>query len=237
MGVMLGMNVIGFDPAITVEAAWKLPNQVERKEKIEDVFKDSDYISLHVPANDATKGLINEELLKNAKKGLRLINFARDEIVVSKDIIKSLDDQTLSKYITDFADLDLISRAKTKYDVIILPHIGASTSQAEENCSVMAAEQLDDFLNNGNIKNSVNFPELIEPRLSDFRITISNKNHPGMIGKITTVLAENKLNIIDMVNKSRGDLAYNVIDLETKPSEKVLGELSSLEDVISVREV
>ena len=237
MGVMLGMNVIGFDPAITVEAAWKLPNQVERKEKIEDVFKDSDYISLHVPANDATKGLINEELLKNAKKGLRLINFARDEIVVSKDIIKSLDDQTLSKYITDFADLDLISRAKTKYDVIILPHIGASTSQAEENCSVMAAEQLDDFLNNGNIRNSVNFPELIEPRLSDFRITISNKNHPGMIGKITTVLAENKLNIIDMVNKSRGDLAYNVIDLETKPSEKVLGELSSLEDVISVREV
>ncbi len=237
MGVMLGMNVIGFDPAITVEAAWKLPNQVERKEKIEDVFKDSDYISLHVPANDATKGLINEELLKNAKKGLRLINFARDEIVVSTDIIKSLDDQTLSKYITDFADLDLISRAKTKYDVIILPHIGASTSQAEENCSVMAAEQLDDFLNNGNIRNSVNFPELIEPRLSDFRITISNKNHPGMIGKITTVLAENKLNIIDMVNKSRGDLAYNVIDLETKPSEKVLGELSSLEDVISVREV
>ena len=237
MGVMLGMNVIGFDPAITVEAAWKLPNQVERKEKIEDVFKDSDYISLHVPANDATKGLINEELLKNAKKGLRLINFARDEIVVSKDVIKSLDDQTLSKYITDFADLDLISRAKTKYDVIILPHIGASTSQAEENCSVMAAEQLDDFLNNGNIKNSVNFPELIEPRLSDFRITLSNKNHPGMIGKITTVLAENKLNIIDMVNKSRGDLAYNVIDLETKPSDKVLGELSSLEDVISVREV
>ncbi len=237
MGVMLGMKVIGFDPAITVEAAWKLPNQVERKEKIEDVFKDSDYISLHVPANDATKGLINEELLKNAKKGLRLINFARDEIVVSKDIIKSLEEQTLSKYITDFADLDLISRAKTKYDVIILPHIGASTSQAEENCSVMAAEQLDDFLNNGNIRNSVNFPELIEPRLSDFRITISNKNHPGMIGKITTVLAENKLNIIDMVNKSRGDLAYNVIDLETKPSEKVLGELSSLEDVISVREV
>ena len=237
MGVMLGMNVIGFDPAITVEAAWKLPNQVERKEKIEDVFKDSDYISLHVPANDATKGLINEELLKNSKKGLRLINFARDEIVVSKDIIKSLDDQTLSKYITDFADLDLISRAKTNYDVIILPHIGASTSQAEENCSVMAAEQLDDFLNNGNIRNSVNFPELIEPRLSDFRITLSNKNHPGMIGKITTVLAENKLNIIDMVNKSRGHLAYNVIDLETKPSEKVLGELSSLEDVISVREV
>ena len=237
MGVMLGMNVIGYDPAITVEAAWKLPNKVERKESIEDVFKESDYISLHVPANDKTKGLINSDLLKNAKKGLRLINFARDEIVVSKDIIESLDKNILSKYITDFADLDLISRAKMANDVIILPHIGASTSQAEENCSVMAAEQLDDFLNNGNIKNSVNFPELIEPRPSEFRITLSNKNHPGMIGKITTVLANNKLNIIDMVNKSRGDIAYNVIDLETKPPEKVLDELSALDDVISVREV
>ena len=237
MGVMLGMNVIGYDPAITVEAAWKLPNKVERKESIEDVFKESDYISLHVPANEKTKGLINSDLLKNAKNGLRLINFARDEIVVSKDIIDSLDKSILSKYITDFADLELISRAKTANDVIILPHIGASTSQAEENCSVMAAEQLDDFLNNGNIKNSVNFPELIEPRPSEFRITLSNKNHPGMIGKITTVLADNKLNIIDMVNKSRGDIAYNVIDLETKPPEKVLLELSNLDDVISVREV
>ena len=237
MGVMLGMNVIGYDPAITVEAAWKLPNKVERKESIEDVFKESDYISLHVPANEKTKGLINSDLLKNAKNGLRLINFARDEIVVSKDIIESLDKNILSKYITDFADLELISRAKTANDVIILPHIGASTSQAEENCSVMAAEQLDDFLNNGNIKNSVNFPELIEPRPSEFRITLSNKNHPGMIGKITTVLADNKLNIIDMVNKSRGYIAYNVIDLETKPPEKVLLELSALDDVISVREV
>ena len=237
MGVMLGMNVIGYDPAITVEAAWKLPNKVERKESIEDVFKESDYISLHVPANDKTKGLINSDLLSKAKKGLRLINFARDEIVVSKDIIDSLDKSILSKYITDFADLELISRAKTSSDVIILPHIGASTSQAEENCSVMAAEQLDDFLSNGNIKNSVNFPELIEPRPSEFRITLSNKNHPGMIGKITTVLADNKLNIIDMVNKSRGEIAYNVIDLETKPPEKVLDELSSLDDVIYVREV
>ena len=237
MGVMLGMNVIGYDPAITVEAAWKLPNKVERKESIEDVFKESDYISLHVPANDKTKGLINSDLLSKAKKGLRLINFARDEIVVSKDIIDSLDKSILSKYITDFADLELISRAKTFSDVIILPHIGASTSQAEENCSVMAAEQLDDFLRNGNIKNSVNFPELIEPRPSEFRITLSNKKHPGMIGKITTVLADNKLNIIDMVNKSRGEIAYNVIDLETKPPEKVLDELSSLDDVIYVREV
>ena len=237
MGVMLGMNVIGYDPAITVEAAWKLPNKVERKESIEDVFKESDYISLHVPANDKTKGLINSDLLKNAKKGLRLINFARDEIVVSKDIIESLDKNILSKYITDFADLDLISRAKIANDVIILPHIGASTSQAEENCSVMAAEQLDDFLNNGNIKNSVNFPELIEPRPSEFRITLSNKNHPGMIGKITAIIAEEGLNIIDMKNRSRDDIAYNVIDLDSEPSTKSIEAIKGEENIINVRQI
>ena len=237
MGVFLDMNVIGYDPAITVEAAWKLPNNVKRTDNLKTIFANSDYITLHVPAIEATKNLIDKPLLSSCKPGLKLINFARDEIVNSKDIIESLDKSILSKYITDFADLDLISRAKTSNDVIILPHIGASTSQAEENCSVMAAEQLDDFLNNGNIRNSVNFPELIEPRPSEFRITLSNKNHPGMIGKITTVLADNKLNIIDMVNKSRGDIAYNVIDIETKPSEKVLVELSALDDVISVREV
>ena len=237
MGVMLGMQVIGYDPAISVEAAWKLPNKVQRKESIEEVFKESDYISLHVPANDKTKGLIDNKLLKESKKGLRLINFARDEIVVSGDIIKNLSDGILSKYISDFADLDLITRAKDESDVIILPHIGASTSQAEENCAVMAAEQIQDYLLNGNIKNSVNFPELVEPRVSDNRLTISNKNQAGLIGKFTTVLAENRLNIVDMVNKSRGDIAYNVIDLENKPSNDILEQLQSLEDVITVREV
>ena len=143
----------------------------------------------------------------------------------------------MSKYISDFADLELITRAKDETDVIILPHIGASTSQAEENCAVMAAEQIQDYLLNGNIRNSVNFPELVEPRVSNNRLTISNKNQAGLIGKFTTVLAENRLNIVDMVNKSRGDIAYNVIDLENKPSNDILEQLQSLEDVITVREV
>ena len=235
MGVMLGMNVIGFDPAITVEAAWKLPNKVVRKESIEDVFKESDYISLHVPANEKTKGLINLDLLKNSKQGLRLINFARDEIVVSSDIIKCLENGILSKYITDFADLELISRAKNKKDVIVLPHIGASTSQAEENCSVMAAEQLEDFLVNGNVKNSVNFPELVEPRLSDFRITLSNKNHPGMIGKITDEIGYKNINIADMTHKSRDSIGINLIDLEELPSEDLIDSIREIDHVISVR--
>ena len=237
MGVFLDMEVIGYDPAITVEAAWKLPNNVSRTDNLKTIFTNSDYVTLHVPAIEATKNLIDHSVLSECKAGLKLINFARDEIVDSAAIIKALESGQLGSYVTDFADLDLIKRAKEVGDVIILPHIGASTSQAEENCSVMAAEQLDDFLNNGNIKNSVNFPELVEPRPSEFRITLSNKNHPGMIGKITTVLADNKLNIIDMVNKSRGDIAYNIIDLETKPPERVLADLSSLDDVISVREV
>ena len=174
MGVTLGMEVIGYDPAISVEAAWKLPNLVARREDIETVFSESDYLTLHIPAIEETKNMVNEDLLNKAKRGLKLINFARDEIVDSTAVIKSLDAGKLGGYVTDFADLDLIDRAKSHSDVIILPHIGASTRQAEENCSLMAAEQLIDFLENGNIKNSVNFPELIEPRRSKFRITLSN---------------------------------------------------------------
>ena len=142
-----------------------------------------------------------------------------------------------TKIFCDIADLNLIKRAKKDGDVIILPNIGASTRQAEENCSVMAANQLKDFLENGNIKNSVNFPELVEERQSEFRITVANKNVAGMIGQITTILAENNLNIIEMVNKSRDEIAYNVIDIETQPSEKVIEELKSLENIINVRAI
>ena len=235
MGVMLGMEVIGYDPAISVEAAWKLPNLVARREDIETVFSESDYLTLHIPAIEETKNLVNEDLLIKAKKGLKLINFARDEIVDSTAIIKSLDSGKLGGYVTDFADLDLIDRAKSHGDVIILPHIGASTRQAEENCSLMAAEQLIDFLENGNIKNSVNFPELIEPRRSKFRITLSNNNIAGMIGQMTTILAENNLNILNMVNKSKGEIAYNVIDVDSEPSKNVIEGLSELDGVITVR--
>ena len=235
MGVMLGMEVIGYDPAISVEAAWKLPNMVSRRDNLADVFKESDYLTLHIPAIEETKNLVNKDLLQNAKEGLKLINFARDEIVDSQDVIDALTSGKLGGYVTDFADLDLIERAKTMGDVIILPHIGASTRQAEENCSIMAAEQLKDFLENGNITNSVNFPDLIEPRKSKFRITLSNNNIAGMIGQITTILAENNLNILNMINKSKGEIAYNVIDTDSEPSNAVEEGLKKLEGVINVR--
>ena len=237
MGVFLDMEVVGYDPAITVEAAWKLPNNVTRTDNLKTIFANSDYVTLHVPAIEATKNLIDDFVLSECKPGLKLINFARDEIVDSSAVIKALESEQLGSYVTDFADLELIRRAKEVGDVIILPHIGASTRQAEENCSVMAADQIKDFLENGNIKNSVNFPELIEERQSDFRLTLSNRNVAGMIGQITTILAENNINIVELINKSRDEIAYNVIDLETKPSEKVIADLEALENVINVREV
>jgi len=229
MGVFLDMEVVGYDPAITVEAAWKLPNNVTRTDNLKTIFANSDYVTLHVPAIEATKNLIDDSVLSECKSGLKLINFARDEIVDSSAVIKALESEQLGSYVTDFADLELIKRAKEVGDVIILPHIGASTRQAEENCSVMAADQIKDFLENGNIKNSVNFPELIEERQSDFRLTLSNRNVAGMIGQITTILAENNINIVELINKSRDEIAYNVIDLETKPSEKVIADLEALE--------
>ena len=237
MGVFLEMEVIGYDPAITVEAAWKLPNNVKRTDNLKNILANSDYVTLHVPAVEATRNLIDKSMLEACKPGLKLINFARDEIVDSSAVIGALDSGQLGAYVTDFADLTLIERAKKFGDVIILPHIGASTRQAEENCSVMAADQLKDYLENGNIKNSVNFPELIEERQSDFRLTLSNKNVAGMIGKITTILAENNINIVEMINKSRDEIAYNVIDLESEPSKKVIADLEALENVINVRAI
>ena len=237
MGVFLEMEVIGYDPAITVEAAWKLPNNVKRTDNLKNILANSDYVTLHVPAVEATRNLIDKSMLEACKPGLKLINFARDEIVDSSAVIGALDSGQLGAYVTDFADLTLIERAKKFGDVIILPHIGASTRQAEENCSVMAADQLKDYLENGNIKNSVNFPELIEERQSDFRLTLSNKNVAGMIGQITTILAENNINIVEMINKSRDEIAYNVIDLESEPSKKVITDLEALENVINVRAI
>ena len=237
MGVFLDMEVIGYDPAITVEAAWKLPNNVKRTDNLKNILANSDYVTLHVPAVEATRNLIDKSILEACKPGLKLINFARDEIVDSSAVIGALESGQLGAYVTDFADLTLIDRAKKFGDVIILPHIGASTKQAEENCSVMAADQLKDYLENGNIKNSVNFPELIEERQSDFRLTLSNKNVAGMIGQITTILAENSINIVEMINKSRDEIAYNVIDLESEPSKKVIADLEALENVINVRAI
>ena len=234
MGVALDMNVVGYDPALSVEAAWKLPSQVVPAESMKDLFAVSDFVSIHIPAIDSTQGIINEELFKKANN-LSLLNFARHEVINTKDVLKYLQQDNLKNFITDFPTPELIMRANENKDVILLPHIGASTSQAEENCAVMAVNQLVDFLETGNIKNSVNFPNVQLPRSTVNRITVTNKNVPAMIGQITTSLGELELNIADMTNVSRGDVAYNIIDLENEVKKSAIEELRKIENVLNVR--
>ena len=234
MGVALEMAVIGYDPALSVEAAWKLPSEVVPAESPEELFKNSDYITIHIPALDSTKGIINKDLLRHCK-GASLLNFARHEVVNTEDVLEMLDTDNLDNFITDFPTPALIQRANQHKDVTLLPHIGASTFQAEENCAVMAVNQMVDFLENGNIKNSVNFPNVQLNRTTPSRITITNKNVPAMIGQIATSLGELDLNIVEMTNVSRGDIAYNIIDIENTVQEEAINTLSSIENVINVR--
>jgi D-3-phosphoglycerate dehydrogenase len=234
MGVALEMAVIGYDPALSVEAAWKLPSEVVPAESPEELFKNSDYITIHIPALDSTKGIINKDLLRHCK-GASLLNFARHEVVNTEDVLEMLDTDNLDNFITDFPTPALIQRANQHKDVTLLPHIGASTFQAEENCAVMAVNQMVDFLENGNIKNSVNFPNVQLNRTTPSRITITNKNVPAMIGQIATSLGELDLNIAEMTNVSRGDIAYNIIDIENTVQEEAINTLSSIENVINVR--
>ncbi|MBE19654.1 MAG: 3-phosphoglycerate dehydrogenase [Gammaproteobacteria bacterium] len=234
MGVALDMKVIGYDKALSVEAAWRLPSQVEPADTIEELFKKSDFITLHIPAIDSTKGLINSHLLKHCNR-TSLLNFARKEVVDDESIIGALEKNNLSNFITDFPTPTLIKRANEQGDVILLPHIGASTSQAEENCAVMATEQITDFLQNGNITNSVNFPNVNLARSTEYRLAITNKNVPAMIGQIATNLGELGLNIVDMTNVSRGDIAYNLIDVENEIQEDAVDKLSQIENVLNVR--
>ena len=221
MGVALEMAVIGYDPALSVEAAWKLPSEVVPAESPEELFKNSDYITIHIPALDSTKGIINKDLLRHCK-GASLLNFARHEVVNTEDVLEMLDTDNLDNFITDFPTPALIQRANQHKDVTLLPHIGASTFQAEENCAVMAVNQMVDFLENGNIKNSVNFPNVQLNRTTPSRITITNKNVPAMIGQIATSLGELDLNIAEMTNVSRGDIAYNIIDIENTVQEEAI---------------
>jgi len=229
----LGMNVIGFDPALSVEAAWRLPNQVAKMENLQSLLARADYITLHVPAIDATKHMINAETLKIVKKGAVLLNFAREAIVDAHAVVASLDAGHLGKYICDFPEPILLNRA----DVYAMPHIGASTEEAEENCAIMAADQLMDYLENGNIKNSVNFPAVAMDRNpgTGARITFSNQNVSGVLGHVLSVLADNKVNVVDMVNKSRGEVAYNIIDVQQAPSADVVAAIAKVEHVIAVR--
>jgi D-3-phosphoglycerate dehydrogenase len=229
----LDMNVVGFDPALSVEAAWRLPSQVGRMENLQSLLARSDYITLHVPAIEATKHMINGDVLKGVKTGAVLLNFARESIVDAQAVVASLDAGNLGKYICDFPEPCLLQRK----DVYAMPHIGASTEEAEENCAIMAADQLMDYLENGNIKNSVNFPTVYLDRNPGIgaRITFSNANVSGVLGDVLSVLAENKVNVVDMVNKSRGDMAYNIMDVEQVPSEDVVAAITAIEHVIAVR--
>jgi D-3-phosphoglycerate dehydrogenase len=231
MAVDLGMQVLGYDPAISVDAAWRLSRRVQRVDNLHSLVSRVDFISLHLPVLDSTRGLINADLLKLMRPGTCLLNFAREEIVDNDAVMHSLTQKHLGKYITDFPTLELLQHS----NVIPMPHIGASTEEAEENCAVMAADQLKDFLSHGNIKNSVNFPAISLERTGGFRLAIVNRNVPKMLGSILSMLADGNNNVIDMINKSRDDIAYNLIDVAARPDVDVLDKIRSIEGVVSVR--
>ncbi|MFC3122264.1 phosphoglycerate dehydrogenase [Agaribacter flavus] len=231
MALALGMKVVGFDPALSIEAAWRLSSEVQRAENMHALLAKCDFVSLHVPAIKPTYHMINAEALSQAKRGMVLVNFARESIVDPEAVAKALDIGTLATYVCDFPEPVFYGRK----DVIAMPHIGASTAEAEENCAMMAADQLMDFLENGNIKNSVNFPNVSLARVDGQRIIFTNENVPKVLGNVLSVLADHEVNVIDMVNKSRGDLAYNIIDVEKMNNGDVIDAINSIEHVTSVR--
>ena len=231
LGLDFGMDVVGFDPALSVEAAWRLPSEVRRMKDVQTLLGRSDFISLHLPVLDSTRGLINSDMLKHFRPGSCLVNFAREEIVVTEDLVDALNSGMLKRYVADFPNPLLLGRD----DAILMPHIGASTAEAEENCAVMAADQLKGFLEHGNIRNSVNFPTIELERTTDFRITISNQNAPGMLSHILTLIGEDGLNVADLLNKSVGNTAYNIIDLDGVPKDPLLAQIRGLDGVLNLR--
>ena len=233
----LGMQIIGYDPYISIESAWKLSSEVKKAESIDQLLKKSDYISLHVPLVEDTKSLINSELIKNFKKGAKLINLSRGGIVDDLSVISALDQGILSCYVTDFPSKEIITRSREHNDIIVMPHIGASTNEAKINCAVMAANQMKDFLINGNVTNSVNFPSIVLERTTGHRVIVINSNEPGMIGKIADQIADDGFNIADMSNKSKDNIAINLIDLDTKVTDELICNLKTIDHVISVRKI
>ena len=230
----LGMNVLGYDPQITVRNAWQLHSGVEQAGSVDDLLSRSDFVTLHVPLNEHTSNLINAKRIKSMPKGATVLNFARDGIVDAEAVKAALDSEQLHAYVCDFPSNLLKAHPK----VVALPHLGASTDEAEDNCAVMIAKQLRDFLENGNITNSVNFPEAIMPRVENTsRIAIVNANVPNMVGQISTALANHDLNIADLLNKSRGELAYTLVDVDSEVPQAVLDEISGIKGVLSVRNV
>ncbi len=231
VALALGMKVVGFDPQITVRRAWQLSSGVEQTETLDHLFKNSDAVSVHVPLANGTRGLVNRDRLALMRKGGVLINFARGGVVDNEAVLKSLDSGHLHAYVCDFPTAELITHPR----VIALPHLGATTLQEQQNCAIMVAENVKDYLENGNIRHSVNFPETIMPRADAWRITIANANVPNMVGQISTGLAEAGLNIEDLLNKSLGRLAYTVVDLDGPVPEKTLEALQQIEGVLALR--
>ena len=227
----LGMKVIGFDPEITVQRAWEMSSQVRQAASIEELIANADFVTFHVPLVDTTRHMINAERLNLARDNVVILNFSRNGVVDDEAVVAAIDSGKVYAYVCDFPSNLLKDHAR----VITLPHLGASTREAEENCAVMVVEQVREYLENGNIKNSVNFPEMLMPRNGGFRLAIVNENVPNMLGQISTCMADAGLNILDMLNKSRGDLAYTLVDVDSEPTPKCLQHMEKIEGVLSVR--
>lgn len=227
----LGMKVLGYDPEITVDAAWRLSSEVKRVMSVDELFKHSDFITLHVPLIDATRHLVNADRIEMMKHGAVLINFAREGVIHEQAVLDGLDSKKLRAYVCDFPT----ARMKSHPNVIALPHLGASTQEAEDNCAVMVVDQVREFLDNGNISNSVNFPAVHMPRESAYRLAIANANVPNMLGQISTAMADVGLNIHNMVNKSRGEMAYTLLDVDSAISEAAVAKVRAIAGVLNVR--
>lgn len=231
----IGMEVTGYDPFISVQSAWKLSRGIHRAETLDELLADSDYISIHIPLLEKTKGIINKDTISKMKKGVRILNFSRGQLVKDDDLLEALESGHISKYVTDFPNEKLLGVE----NIIPIPHLGASTPESEENCAYMAVTELRNYLENGNISNSVNYPECELSPCPDSmqRITIAHKNVPNMVGQITSCLAAEHINITNMINKSKGNYAYTIIDVEATVKEETLGQLSSIEGIIRVRAI
>ena len=229
----LGMNVIGFDPGITVQGAWQLSSDVEQANSIDEMIGKVDFITFHVPLIEATTNMINAERLKLMKDNVIILNFARNGIIDDEAVSAAIKSGKVYSYVCDFPS----NLLKNHERVITLPHLGASTAEAEDNCAIMVAQQVKDYLENGNIKNSVNFPAVKLPRTNGHRITVVNSNVPDMIGQISSALANKGMNIIDMLNKSRGDIAYTIIDIDKPVEDNLIADLNNIKGVLSVRAI
>lgn len=229
--IKLGMQVLGYDPHITVEAAWSLPSQVKKAASVAEVLKNSHFVTLHVPLVDATRNTVNADNLSLMRAGAVLLNFSREGVVDEAAVLAALGDKRLGWYVCDFPSAHLNGHPRA----IALPHLGASTAEAEENCAIMVVEQLRDYLEHGNVSNAVNFPNVSMARESAYRVAIANANVPNMLGQISTAMANAGLNIHNMVNKSRGDMAYTLVDVESAVDESVLNAIRAISGVLSVR--